>query len=63
VHRPVATAEYLPFLPAPWREHAQAVGAPRSIWWRWRHLRVHILSLPRPQARARLLVLHGRAGL
>ena len=60
--RPVDTTEYLAFLPAHWRERAQAVEAPQSIWWRWRDLRVHMLRLPRPQARARLLVLHGAGG-
>ena len=50
--RPVDTAEYLAFLPPHWRERALAVGEPQSTWWRWRDMRVHILSLPRPQARA-----------
>jgi alpha-beta hydrolase superfamily lysophospholipase len=62
VPRPVDTAEYLAFLPPHWRERALAVGEPQSTWWRWRDMRVHILSLPRPQARARLLVLHGAGG-
>lgn len=50
------------FLPAHWRERARAVGPPQSVWWRWRDLRVHMLCLPRPQARARLMVLHGAGG-
>jgi len=62
VPRPVDTAEYLAFMPTHWRERALEVVEPQSTWWRWRDMRVHILSLPRPQARALLLVLHGAGG-
>lgn len=60
--RPIDPAEYLACLPAPWRERALTVRAPEALWWPWRGMRVHVACIPRPDAHARLLVLHGAGG-
>lgn len=60
--RNVDRTEYLACLPPSWRERAAAVGEPESQWWLWRGLRIHLAHLPRPDAPARLLVLHGGGG-
>lgn len=60
--RPVDPAEYFACLPSHWRERALSVGTPETLWWPWRGMRVHVAHVPRPDASARLLVLHGAGG-
>ncbi|MFE3051840.1 alpha/beta hydrolase [Nocardia sp. NPDC059239] len=51
---------YLAFLPADLRHGLQL--RPGSTWWRWRGARIHIERVPRPQARVRMLLVHGGGG-
>lgn len=60
--RSINPAEYLSCLPEPWRQRATTVQAPESYWWPWRGMRVHVARVPRPDAGARLLLLHGAGG-
>ncbi len=60
--RRVEPAEYLACVPEPWRGRALAAGPPEPTWRPWRGLRVHVATLRRPEAPARLLVLHGAGG-
>lgn len=60
--RIVDCSEYLACLPVEWRLQAASVPPTDSIWWTWRSIRLHIRTLPRTDARARLLLLHGAGG-
>lgn len=59
---PVETAEYLACLPERWQARARSAPVPQAVWWTWRGMRIHLAAVPRPQASARLLVLHGAGG-
>ncbi|WP_067652338.1 alpha/beta hydrolase [Nocardia harenae] len=52
--------DYAQFLPPEFRERARV--APASTWWQWRGRRVHIARAEVPEARLRVLVLHGGGG-
>lgn len=58
--RLIEADEYLACLPAAWQ--AQATTPPTSEWWAWRDMRVHLACARQPQAKARLVVLHGAGG-
>ena len=51
--------EYAAFVPA---EYAAAMVEPTPTWWQWRDTRVHISRAARPEARARVMVIHGGGG-
>ncbi|WP_084000564.1 alpha/beta hydrolase [Actinomadura kijaniata] len=52
--------DYLRFLPEDLRPSPGL--RPRSTWWRWRDLDLHVERVERPGAALRLLVLHGAGG-
>ena len=51
--------EYAAFVPA---AYASAMVEPARTWWRWRDVRVHIARAARPDATARVMVIHGGGG-
>lgn len=51
--------DYAGFVPA---DYAAAMVEPTRTWWQWRDTRVHIARAARPQARARVMVIHGGGG-
>ncbi|MEU6581418.1 alpha/beta hydrolase [Nocardia sp. NPDC046763] len=51
---------YLAYLPADLRRDLQL--RPESTWWPWRGARIHIERVNRPQARVRMLLVHGGGG-
>ncbi|GAC68119.1 alpha/beta fold hydrolase [Gordonia soli] len=57
--------EYADLLPEPWRSRASATP-PQESWWRWelhgRPVDVQIARAPRPDARVRVMVIHGAGG-
>ncbi|MEU1548660.1 alpha/beta hydrolase [Nocardia sp. NPDC005745] len=53
-------ASYLAFLPADLRRDADL--RPESGLWSWRDHLVHIERIPRPEAKVRMIVLHGAGG-
>lgn len=52
--------DYLACLPPAWRERATA--EPESDWWPWRDMTLHIARVRKPEAPARLMILHGAGG-
>ncbi|MFD6161290.1 alpha/beta hydrolase [Nocardia sp. NPDC060256] len=53
-------ASYLGFLPDDLRP--EPTSRPESTWWRWRGARIHIERVTRPDAPARMLLVHGGGG-
>lgn len=51
--------EYAAFLPA---NHTADMVEPTSTWWQWRDVRVHVARAARPDAGARVMVIHGGGG-
>lgn len=51
---------YIAFLPSEYRSRAEL--GPEETWWRWQRHDVHIARARRPDASARLLVIHGAGG-
>ncbi|WP_431949780.1 alpha/beta hydrolase [Nocardia lijiangensis] len=51
---------YAQFLPAEYRR--EPLVEPTSTWWSWRGRRVHVARAVRPEATARVLVVHGAGG-
>lgn len=52
--------DYLRCLPPAWQ--ARATIPPETDCWAWRGMQVHIARVRRPQAPARLMILHGAGG-
>lgn len=51
---------YAGYLPAEYR--SLSLPAPTSTWWPWRGRRVHIARAEVPEARVRVLMIHGAGG-
>ncbi|MEU6642117.1 alpha/beta hydrolase [Saccharomonospora sp. NPDC046836] len=51
--------DYAPFLP---REFRQPTAEPEHTWWDWAGCRVHVARARRPDAPARVVLLHGSGG-
>lgn len=51
--------DYAAFIPA---EYTADMVAPRSTWWSWRDVRVHVARAANPEAKVRGMIIHGGGG-